>query len=83
MTSCTASHTGGMWWHPPMPGAGQVPPRSEISFLVDRTPVKPQFRLAGGERRYTALHPVTFCCDFVCGSRKRARSPSAGRHLRL
>eukprot|EP00964_Phaeocystis_antarctica_P060219 scaffold35897_cov30-Phaeocystis_antarctica.AAC.1 len=23
------------WWHPPMPGQG--PPRSEISFLVERT----------------------------------------------
>ena len=29
------------------------------------------------------LHPVTFCCDFVSGSRNCVRSPSAGRHLRL
>eukprot|EP00964_Phaeocystis_antarctica_P134065 scaffold98304_cov30-Phaeocystis_antarctica.AAC.1 len=29
------------------------------------------------------LHPVTFCCDFVSGSRNCVRSPSAGRQVRL
>eukprot|EP00964_Phaeocystis_antarctica_P053174 scaffold31183_cov51-Phaeocystis_antarctica.AAC.3 len=28
-------------------------------------------------------HPVTFCCDFVSGNRNCARSPSAGRQVRL
>ena len=29
------------------------------------------------------VHPVTFCCDFVSGSRNCVRSPSAGRQVRL
>eukprot|EP00964_Phaeocystis_antarctica_P154172 scaffold122746_cov84-Phaeocystis_antarctica.AAC.2 len=34
-------------------------------------------------RHLAACSAVTFCCDFVSGSRNRARSPSAGRQVRL